>query len=275
MNFQSVAVVGLGLMGGSLAHDLARRSVRVFGYDRSDEVVQQAIDAGTVHHRIDALDQIGPVDLVVVATPVDTVVELLQQIERGMDEPALVTDLGSTKAHICSAAADMGMASRFIGSHPLAGDHRSGWESARPGLYQGATVFLSSSTLKAGDSAVEAISSFWKSLGARPVLIGPEEHDRRMAWISHLPQVVATALASVLSAEEYSPADLGPGGRDMTRLAGSSPEMWAAIATANSENVRVAVEQLQLRLSSFQQALDDPDSGALVSFFRNGRSWLG
>lgn len=275
MSFETVAVVGLGLMGGSLAHDLARRNIRVLGFDRRDEVVQRAIDAGAVHQRIGDLHQIGPVDLVVLATPVDIVIELLEQIQAGIGAATLVTDLGSTKAAICSEAASSGLADRFVGSHPLAGDHRSGWESARPGLYQGATVFLSPSSPGSSDSAVEEISSLWSSLGALPVLISPEEHDRKMAWISHLPQVVATALASVLGDEGFSPADLGPGGRDMTRLAGSSPDMWTAIAAANSGNVQAAVEQLQQRLSYFQNALDEPDPDALASFFRNGRSWIG
>src|SRR5690606_35860061 len=158
--------------------------------------------------------------------------ELLQRIA-ALTSTAPITDVGSTKRAALIAAEKAGLASRFVGAHPLAGDHRSGWNAARANLFRGATVFLCPSATSSPD-AVAAVRSFWERLGGTCRIASAAEHDERMAWISHLPQVVASALANTLAAAEHPPADLGPGGRDTTRLAASSPALWGSICTTNA-----------------------------------------
>jgi prephenate dehydrogenase len=267
---RSAAVIGLGLVGGSVARDLAERGVRVLGYDRDPDSVRDALRDGGIHEALVDLEGIVEVDLVVLAVPVTAAPDVLRTLRLRGD--ALVTDVGSTKESIVRAAEDAGLGERFVGSHPLAGDHLSGWSASRTGLFRDARVFLTPTSRTTHD-ALERARALWIALGARTEVIGAAEHDRRMAAISHLPQALATALGSLLGQEGLGRADLGPGARDMTRLAGSSPEMWAAIAADNARHLSSAVRAMQERLATLQDALDAGDAERLRSFFEEGNRW--
>lgn len=265
---RSAAVVGLGLIGGSVARDLVERGVRVLGYDRDPATVRDALRDGGIHQALGSeLDGTEAVDLVVIAVPVTAAPDVLRQLR--VHPGALVTDVGSTKESIIRAAEDAGLGERFVGSHPLAGDHRSGWNASRTGLFRDARVFLTPTSRTAPD-ALEQARALWTALGARTEVMDAAEHDRRMAAISHLPQALATALASLLAREGLGRADLGPGARDMTRLAGSSPEMWAAIAADNARHLSAAVGAMQERLAALRDALDAGDAERLRGFFEEG-----
>lgn len=267
----TAAILGLGLMGGSLARDLVARRVRVLGYDADPGVLHAALGDGVLHGTLDdslaGLDEAG---LVVVATPVDAVASLLSRLAPRLSAEAFVTDVGSTKQAIVEHAEGAGLGERFVGSHPLAGDHRSGWGATRDGLYAGVRVFITPGP-RSAPAAVEAIEGLWTALGAACTRIGAEEHDRRMAWASHLPQVASSAVAGALWPAGLTPGDLGPGGRDVTRLAASSPEMWAAICLANAAHLEPAVAAVSERTERFLTALRARDADALLDFFRAGR----
>ena len=267
---RSAAVVGLGLIGGSVARDLAGRGVRVLGHDRDPAAVRDALRDGGISEALADWEDVGGVDLVVIAVPVTAAPGVLRLIRpRGA---ALVTDVGSTKESIVRAAEDAGLGERFVGSHPLAGDHRSGWNASRTGLFDGARVFLAPTSHTAPD-ALQRARALWSALGARTEVMDAAEHDRRMAAVSHLPQALATALGSLLAQEGLGRADLGPGARDMTRLAASSPDMWAAIAADNARHLSAAVGAMQERLGALRDALDAGDAGRLRSFFEEGNRW--
>lgn len=270
-----MAILGLGLMGGSLARDLAERGVRVLGFDRQAAIVEAALHGGIIAAPLpEDLTGLEAARIVVVATPVDAAAAALPIVALRSHPAALITDVGSTKENIARAAADAGLGSRFIGSHPLAGDHRSGWNAARTHLYEGATVFVCPDP--SSDAAgYETIASLWRSVGGNPVRSNAVEHDRMMAMVSHLPQVVATALATAVMDHGYTAGDLGPGGRDMTRLAESSSEMWAAISLANAENLARAIEALERGLSELRGSLEEGDRQALRRFFEGGRKLRG
>jgi prephenate dehydrogenase len=271
---QTTAIIGLGLMGGSLARDLAAKGTWVVGYDRDQEVVSQAMRYGAVHAALDdSLSALRSVDLVVVALPVDLAPHMLTEIVPMLAPDTIVTDLGSTKRAIVEAANDLGLGDRFVGSHPLAGDHRSGWPVSREGLYHDVPVYLSPAA-GAAEEVIVRVEQFWRSLGARPERIDAEEHDRRMAWVSHLPQLLSTGLANTLSSAGWHPRELGPGGRDMTRLAGSSPQMWTGICIQNADLLRGPLTALLHRFSELEAALADGDESALRRFFSDGRDWL-
>lgn len=268
---RSAAVIGLGLIGGSVARELVGRGVRVLGYDRDPGSVREALHEGGIHEALAAgLEGTEAVDLVVLAVPVTAAPEVLRQIR--VHGGTLVTDVGSTKESIIRAAEDAGLAERFVGSHPLAGDHRSGWGASRTGLFRDARVFLTPTSRTTPD-ALEQARALWTALGARTEVTGAAEHDRRMAAVSHLPQALATALGSLLAQEGLGRADLGPGARDMTRLAGSSPEMWAAIAADNARHLSAAVEAMRERLATLGDALAEGDAERLRSFFEEGNRW--
>lgn len=271
----TVAVIGLGLIGGSLARDLAALGWHVLGWDLDPETLARALTDGVVRQalgpRLEGLDGAA---VAVLATPVDAVAPLLPSVARWLRDDAVVTDTGSTKAHIVAAAVATGLGPRFVGSHPLAGDHRSGWDATRAGLFIDAVVHLCAPPgCHAG--AIARVESLWTSVGARCVHTEAGAHDALMAWVSHLPQVAASAVAAALARAGHGPTDLGRGGRDVTRLAGSSPAMWSAIARANAAPLGESVRALRAELADFEAALGSGDDDALRRWFARGREWAG
>jgi prephenate dehydrogenase len=208
----------------------------------------------------------------VLAVPVAAAAPLLQHLLPGLAPDCVITDLGSTKRAIVAAAERFGVAERFVGGHPLTGDHRAGWGASRRGLFAGARVFLCPAP-GALPAPVAQVRQLWTDLGAEPLEISAEEHDRTLAWSSHLPQIASSALALALDDAAFTPADLGPGGRDATRLAASSPEMWSAICRENADLIEPAVAALELRLFELRAALRSGDAEAVQLFFTRGSRW--
>lgn len=272
---RQVAIIGLGLMGGSIARDLVGSGTRILAYERTDEVAHAALESGTIDELLDAsLHGVEGADLIILAVPVDQTLALLTRLSGIVSPRTALTDVGSTKATIVAEAERVGLGRAFVGSHPLAGDHRSGWGASRTGLYRGAPIFVCPGKESAPE-AIERVLDFWSALGGNCQLLDPREHDSRMAWISHLPQIASTAIANTVAGAGYRPEQLGPGGRDMTRLAASSPAMWSAICRANREPIRHAVSALQEQLADFSAALDAGDPEAIFEFFSRAREWIG
>ncbi len=270
---RSAAVVGLGLIGGSLARELAARGVRVLGYDRDTAPLQAALEEGLVHEALgESLEGVKEADLLVIAVPVAAASAVLSTALPHLGSVRLVTDVGSTKQAVVCAAEALGIGERFVGAHPLTGDHRSGWSASRVGLFQGARVYLCA-TPSTSAEPLELARQLWTSLGAEPELLDAEAHDWRLAWTSHLPQAASSALALALASAGIARSDLGPGGQDLTRLAGSSPEMWTGIALENAAALSGAVAALEERLQELRAALAREDEQAVRHFFDVGRQW--
>jgi prephenate dehydrogenase len=270
---KSAAVIGLGLIGGSVARELSVRGIRVLGYDRDKASVQAALRDGGIHVGLNPeLEGIDTVDVVVVAVPVAAAPGVLQTALPHLKRVRLITDVGSTKRTIGNAAETLGIGERFVGSHPLAGDHCSGWSASRLGLFDGARVSLCP-TADTSERALDLAREFWEALGARPGTIDAAEHDRRLAWTSHLPQTVSTALALALAGTGIQRDELGPGGRDMTRLAGSSPGMWTDIALDNAAELGNALSSLEQCCQQLRAALAAQDRASVQGFFAAGQHW--
>jgi prephenate dehydrogenase len=271
---RTVAIIGLGLMGGSLARDLAALGVRVLAHDVDPAGPRLAMSGRVVAGVLDdSLAGVREADVVVLAAPVDRCGGILETIAPHVSQDAVVTDVGSTKATLGAVAERAGLGDRFVGAHPLAGDHRSGWDAAREGLFRGATVFLCPSP-RAAAPAVARVEGMWRSVGAECALMDAGAHDTLMAWVSHLPQVAASAVAAALADAGYVPAQLGRGGRDVTRLAASSPGLWSAICRDNAVAISAAVHALGTQLTAFETALRSGDDEALRRFFGAGHDWL-
>ena len=263
-----VGVVGLGLIGGSLARDLAAAGYRVLGTDGDADTERRARDAGIVSGPLEP----DRVDLVVLAVPVRAIPGWIRKLAPSLPERAVVTDAGSTKRSVIEAAEAAGLGPRFLGSHPVAGDHRSGWDAARTGLFTGATVWCCATRDTAPETR-ERIESLWRAVGAEPRPIEAPEHDRLLARASHLPQVAASALGLALGRDAVAPGQLGPGGRDTTRLAGSDPDVWTDILADNHDEVEAALDGLISVLSRFRRAVRDTDDATLRSLLAAGRAW--
>jgi prephenate dehydrogenase len=270
---RSVAIIGLGLIGGSLARDVAARGVRVLGWDADAEGLRAAVAEGVVHHPLaDELRDVDQADAVVLAVPVLAAAEVLRTLAPHLAGVRLITDVGSTKTSIVRAAEALGLGARFVGSHPLAGDHRSGWSASRAGLFDGARVFLCR-TGTTEDDAILLASDLWTGVGGRPEVMDADEHDVRLAWTSHLPQVVSTALALTINQTGIPRGELGPGGRDVTRLAGSDPAMWADILLDNADALAPALGMMGAKLAALRHAVASGDREQLQRLLTEARGW--
>jgi prephenate dehydrogenase len=270
-----VTIIGLGLMGGSLARALAARDFHVFGYDRQIGFLNAAVDEGIVHeplgHRLVGAEQ---ADVVVLATPVAATRSLLAQLgPRLTAGPRLVMDLSSTKRSVVVAAEAAGLGPRFVGAHPLTGSHRSGWGASRASLFDEARVFLCPTPSTAPETMLLA-ESFWRALRSGVEQMDAAEHDVQMAWLSHLPHVVASALALTLADAGVRRSSLGPGGRDVTRVAGGEPSMWTGIAADNAASIDDALGQMVAQLQLFRERLARGDTEGMHELFSAGRDWF-
>jgi prephenate dehydrogenase len=266
----SVAIVGLGLIGGSMARDLAARGIRVFAWDRDNAALRAAMEQGIAQPVL----WNEPLDAIVIALPVRAALEMLPRIALKMDGVRLIVDAGSTKRSIVHAAQALGIGERFVGSHPLAGDHGSGWNASRAGLFTGARVFLCP-TPSTGGEAMALAKEMWTMLGARPEETDAEEHDRRLAWTSHLPHLLSFALGGALAGEGIAHGELGPGGRDVARLAGSSPEMWADIAADNADALVPALQAAEEKLRAIRHMVASGYHAQLRDVLADVRDWHG
>jgi prephenate dehydrogenase len=269
-----IAVIGLGLMGGSLARALAVRGVRVLGYDSNWDHLAAAIREGVVHEELDSgLAGLESAEVVLLAVPVGATVSLLPRIAPWTARARLIMDVASTKRTIVAAADAAGLGARYVGAHPLTGSHRSGWGASRASLFEDARVFLCPTAQTTPDT-LQLAESFWRELRAGVELLDASAHDEQMAWRSHLPHLLSSALAVTLRDAGVRRSALGPGGRDMTRLAGGSTAMWSAIVADNAPAIVDAVTACEHRLGALRDALLRGDADAVRDFLRSGSEWF-
>jgi prephenate dehydrogenase len=269
---QRVAIVGVGLIGGSIGLALRQRGLaaEVVGVGRRAGSLEKAVAYGTIDRgTTNLVDGVAEADWVVVATPVGGIVDAV--VSAALASPrAAITDAGSTKADICRAlkaqAANperpVPLRGRFVGSHPLAGDHRTGPEHARADLLVGRTVVVTPED-DTPPGLVERVKAFWESLGATVEFLGPEEHDRALAATSHLPHLVAAALAGATPEEWLRLA--ATGWADTTRIAASDPGLWTQIFSQNRVAVIDALRRLEHGLAALADAIDRDDAAAVTA----------
>jgi prephenate dehydrogenase len=269
-----IAVIGLGLMGGSIARALHVRGVRVLGYDRDGTQLDAAVREGVVHEPLSSdLRGLASAEVVIIATPVDSTIAMLPCIAPHAEHARLVMDLASTKRSIVEAAAAAGLGPRYVGAHPLTGSHRRGWGASRASLFEDARVFLCP-TPGTTPVTLELASSFWRELRAGVELLDPAVHDAQMAWRSHLPHILSSALAVTLRDAGVRRSALGPGGRDMTRLSGGSTTMWSPIVDDNATPIVDALAACEVQLRAFREALERGDSAATRDFLQSAVDWF-
>ncbi len=272
---QSVAVIGLGMIGGSVARGLAARGVEILGYDTNNSYVDAAVAEGVVARRIsESFDELGAVDAVVLAVYGDSAAQILEQLERHADTITLVTDVGSTKRGIVSAAEKSKLGRSFVGSHPFAGDHRSGWFASRFDLFENEIVYLCPTRASTPASYAQA-QALWTMLGAKPMKMDAAEHDEILAWTSHLPHLVSCALGLALAEVGIPRRQLGRGGRDVARLAAGSPDVWTSIAMDNSDAIVAALSGIERQISGFRELVASGDRDSVRARLSKARDWSG
>jgi prephenate dehydrogenase len=261
---ENVVIVGVGLIGGSIAAAIKLRGVarRVIGIGRDQARIQAARSAGLIDEAaLDVAAVIDQANLVIFCTPVD---RLVQDIRSAVASPAasqnspksnsntslLLTDVGSVKASICSALTDI---PAFVGSHPIAGSHRHGFEAADANLFE-RRLCVVTPVASSTEAQIGRLERFWHAIGMRTIRKSPEDHDAALAMTSHLPHVAAAAIASTLAAENRP--FVGSGFKDTTRIAAGNPDLWTGILMNNSGAVIEGIDRLQGLLGEYRHALE-------------------
>ena len=266
---RQLAVVGVGLLGGSVAKAARQGGLarRIVGIGRDAGRPQPALDDGTLDLAVTDLDAgVRDADFILLAAPVLTIEGLLERVWRAAPAAgAVVTDVGSTKRNIVRAAERLA-ATRplaFVGSHPMAGSEQAGYRVARPDLFRGATVIVTP-TETTELAALKKTTEFWEALGARVSSLDPETHDRTVAAISHLPHLIACALVDGAARAEPAALEFAARGfRDTTRIAAGDPDMWAEIFLANRDALTATVDAFREALGELQQVIDGGRADAL------------
>lgn len=280
----TVAILGLGLMGASLGMALRSRAMRpgssgplfVTGWNRTAAIAQKAVERGAVDQACYSVEEaVASADYVFVATPVSTIPELALRAARAAPRGCIVTDVGSVKARIVRAVeAELPPGVHFVGGHPMCGSELTGLEAARADLYSGSTWVLTP-TQATDSGALADLSSLISSVGARVLAVSPDQHDRFVAFVSHLPHVVAAALTSVVAERaetDVALAKLAAGGfRDLTRIASGSPSIWTDICTWNSDEIVGALEAIGRQLESVKAWLLHGREESLREFLEDAK----
>ena len=271
--FERVGIVGLGLIGGSLARALRTvdQGPHIVAFNRNREEADRALAEGVIDAVASSPEEaVEGRDLVVYAAPLDVIRKMMRTAAERWGE-ATVTDVAGLKQPLMREAAAVGCASHLVGSHPMAGGTASGYKASGADLFSGETVFVCGGGADA--ERVVAVQSMWQALGAvvRPIEAGA--HDRLMVWASHLPQVVSNVVARAMAEAGLHVADLGPGGRDLTRLAESSPEVWTGLLDEASEENMRAIESIQSGLEAVHEALSERSMETVAELMRETRGW--
>lgn len=272
MLFEVVAIVGVGLIGGSVGLAVRARQVarQVIGIDRDTRILTQAIEFGAIDSGTTQL-VIGTQDasLVVFCTPVDRIAAGILELASHGRSGLLITDVGSTKGNIIAAVrGQLPDTVDYVPAHPLAGSEKTGVDSGHADLFENRVTVL---TPLPGNrrSAIQRVRDFWEALGSRVIELPPADHDPAVAVTSHLPHAVASAVAGVTPLDWLT---LTAGGfRDVTRIAAASPELWAGIFLANRDQVLSALNRFTQRLSIFHQLLEARDEVGLIKWLTEGK----
>jgi prephenate dehydrogenase len=274
VEWRKVALLGVGLLGGSLGLALKQRRLagRVEGFVRRPESVQECENLGVVDSaHLDLASAVRDADLIVFCTPLAQMPELAKRMQADVAPGALLTDVGSVKASIVKQLEPL--LANFIGSHPMAGSEKTGPAAATPDLFRGA-VCVVTPTARSNVKATDRVEELWRSVGATTHRLSPEAHDELVSRSSHLPHLLAAQLVNYV---------LGPGRpddqrllcangfRDTTRIASGSPEMWRDIALSNRQNLARELDQFIDALQQIRAALEKGDSPRIQEFFASAK----
>jgi prephenate dehydrogenase len=274
---ENLVILAPGLLGGSVAKTAHARDIsrRITVWARRPEARLKLLGQPWCHAVAETPEEaVREATLVVLAAPVETIIALARQIAPHLPAGAIVTDVGSVKGELCRAChAALPAGRHFVGSHPMAGGEKTGWENASDTLFDRRVCFVT--PLENTDQAAAAtVAKFWRELGAEVTTVSPDQHDEIVAHISHLPQVLATTLATFLSGKNPGWRNLaGNGLRDTTRIAASDATMWIEIFQQNHDEVLRALRQFEDELHGFKTALANRDWLEVRARLERGKAW--
>jgi len=264
MQFEKITIIGLGLIGGSLAWALKKSGgvSKIIGVDNDPLSIEVALQKGIIDKECNSTDDdsVYDCDIVVIATYISTITKVALSLK--VSDSTIVTDTGSVKASIVEDI-EQNCDFSFVGSHPIAGTEKSGVQNLKQGLFDNKLTIITPSE-NTSAAALEKVTSLWQLANSRVIQMKPSEHDEIFAHVSHLPHVVAFSVVNSLLQKDKSLFDYGGGGlKDFSRIAESSPEMWVDIFMSNRDQVIEAIKGFKDSLSSIEQMIADNDMKAL------------
>lgn len=268
-----IEVIGLGLIGGSMALDIRekREGVEVVGTDLSEENIHKAVQLGLIHRKATEEDR-RTADMVIVSVPVDACLPVITEVLNAVHDDALVIDVGSTKQQICAALAQHPKRRNFLATHPIAGTEFSGPQAAVRKLFEGKTNIICEVERTAFKLQEKALSLFYQ-MGMRIRYMDPVSHDRHIAYVSHLSHISSFMLGKTVIEKEKNERDIfdmaGSGFESTVRLAKSSPRMWRPIFEQNRENVLETLEEYIANLEHFKSLLQEGNYEGIESEMEN------
>lgn len=271
--FRKVSIVGVGLIGASIGMAIKKKSLarEIVGVARKDTTIDTAIKQGAIHSGTkDIKEGVKDADLIILATPVNAIIEAFPILNTHARRGCIVTDVGSSKALIVDQAhKHLHPSFLFVGSHPLAGSEKSGPQYGSAELFNNTTCLMTP-TEKTNRLAKEKVKHFWSQLGANVRFMSPAEHDECLGYISHLPHVMAFALAKTIPDQYLSQATQSL--RDTTRIAGSDPKMWNDICVSNTKNILKSLDDYVRVLCVLRKAIVDGDQQTLLETFSQAKA---
>jgi prephenate dehydrogenase len=271
--WNNVAIIGVGLIGGSIGMALLERKLakNVVGIGRRMESLEVALTRGCVTQITTNLAEgVAQAELIVVCTPVDSIASFVKQAAEHCPADAIITDAGSTKGAIVATIEAAGLQPEFVGSHPIAGGEKSGPDAASADLFAG-RVTVVTPTAQSNAAAIVALREFWESLGSEVVEMSSAAHDVVLAHTSHLPHLVAAALAAATPGDEQTLSLTGTGWADTTRIAAGDAELWRQIFLANRDATLKALADFETVLKTWRDALQSANGPLLTDLLKEGK----
>jgi prephenate dehydrogenase len=276
--FKGILIIGLGLIGGSLALGLKREGYKgkIYGYDLNENRVKTALELKAIDEGFNSLENIPweSVDLVVLSTPVKTFLDIAKTIKPFLNQDTVVSDVGSVKGDLVLKIHEVLKPHTFVGVHPIAGTEKEGIENAKPDLFKNARLILT--PIGEDTEKVEKVKKLWKDLGSKTEVMDPHLHDFVFASVSHLPHAIAFSLVdSLITLSKESGIDLfkypGGGFRDFTRIAASSPTIWKDIFLENKENLIHTLDTFLQSVQKLKDAIEKEDENKIIEILSESR----
>lgn len=274
---KKVGIIGLGLIGGSLAKALKKRAdFEIIAFNRSEEVLISAYNEGIVSiYSGSDLTIFRDCDLIFICTPVDKITSYVDRLLPIIKKDCVITDVGSTKANIFSQMLEY-KETAFIGGHPMAGSEQIGYKAAKEYLFENA-YYVITPTPYVNKEQIDEFIKIIEILGALPIVIDAQEHDNAVAAISHVPHVIAAALVNMVKRLDNNRNllhTLAAGGfKDITRIASSSPEMWSSISIENKQEVLKIIKDFKNTIVEFEKELEEENADNIYSFYESSKNY--
>lgn len=276
--FKGILIIGLGLIGGSLAISLKKEGFggKIYGFDISEDRIKKGLQLKAIDEGFSSFEQLPweKIDLVVISTPVKTFEDIAKKIRPFLRENTIVSDVGSVKGELVIKLQKILSPYLFVGVHPIAGTEKEGIENAKPDLFKGARLILTPAS-EDGEK-VDKVKKLWDDLGSKTEIMDPYLHDFVFASVSHLPHAIAFALVdSLIQLSNKSGIDLfkypGGGFKDFTRIAASSPVVWKDIFLENKENVLQTIDVFKKSLQKLENAIKEENQEQILNILSESR----